>query len=363
LQDLEARFGRVQSQLDQISTIFNAIQAQSPGSLELFAPVPIAMSGRAATTRNDAAVSGSSVRARRHLKPEFEGPASSAYSFSVGKSTLKTMGVQPDMEHSSKEPESALNSPGPSPRLQPQALQPVLDPLQQIGLDEALRLLAVYEEELDGIYPFLDVAKMVDFVHLLYAHFQNPSSSKQRLNESTPNLDPRDTDILKMVLAQVLTVEGLGSSILAEQIVESVDAKVIRRLRTMRADIKDVKISALQVNKFPFQFLSIWLTCIQSIYYFHCDEELVAWRTIGFAVRLALEMGLHRTESLFKRFPNPQERSWATKVFWCIYVLDRRWSFGTGMPFSLDQKDIDPELPEPVSDFCISPSSANIIEG
>jgi hypothetical protein len=29
-------------------------------------------------------------------------------------------------------------------------------------------------------------------------------------------------------------------------------------------------------------------------------------------------------------------------------VLDRRWSFGTGMPFALQDTDIDPDLPKPV---------------
>lgn len=47
--------------------------------------------------------------------------------------------------------------------------------------------------------------------------------------------------------------------------------------------------------------------------------------------------------------PDNEERSWAIKLFWSIYVLDRRWGFGTGMPFTLQDDDIDPSLPEPVS--------------
>lgn len=35
------------------------------------------------------------------------------------------------------------------------------------------------------------------------------------------------------------------------------------------------------------------------------------------------------------------------RLFWSIYILDIRWSFGTGMPFSLEDTDIDPWLPEP----------------
>lgn len=64
---------------------------------------------------------------------------------------------------------------------------------------------------------------------------------------------------------------------------------------------------------------------------------------------MCLELGLHRRDSLFKVVTNEEERSDAIKLFWSIYVLDRRWSFGTGMPFALQDADIDPNLPEPVS--------------
>jgi len=87
----------------------------------------------------------------------------------------------------------------------------------------------------------------------------------------------------------------------------------------------------------------------QSIYHFHCDEEILAWRTIGIAARIALEMGLHRRESLEENVPDPERRHWAKRLFYCIYVLDRRWSFGTGLPFALHDSDIDPELPHLVS--------------
>ena len=59
-------------------------------------------------------------------------------------------------------------------------------------------------------------------------------------------------------------------------------------------------------------------------------------------------MGLHRREILAKSLLSLEERSQACKLFWSIYVLDRRWSFGTGMPFAIQDADIDPTLPEPV---------------
>lgn len=60
---------------------------------------------------------------------------------------------------------------------------------------------------------------------------------------------------------------------------------------------------------------------------------------------MALEMGLHRRESLEKNIPHVATQKKAVVLFWCIYVLDRRWSFGTGMPFILQDSDIDPSLP------------------
>lgn len=60
-------------------------------------------------------------------------------------------------------------------------------------------------------------------------------------------------------------------------------------------------------------------------------------------------MGLHRGDILARTLMSEEERSQASRLFWSIYVLDRRWSFGTGMPFAIQDSDIDPGLPEPVS--------------
>jgi len=88
---------------------------------------------------------------------------------------------------------------------------------------------------------------------------------------------------------------------------------------------------------------------LQAEYNFQQDEEVSASRILSIATRQAIEIGLHRRQTLLEVFPNVEERSWALRLFWSIYVLDRRWSFGTGMPFALQDADIDPKLPEPVS--------------
>ena len=68
------------------------------------------------------------------------------------------------------------------------------------------------------------------------------------------------------------------------------------------------------------------------------------------AARGSMELGLHRQESWQKTggvFPGALEWMWASRLFWCIYVLDRKWSFGTGLPFAIQDYDMDTDLPEP----------------
>jgi hypothetical protein len=77
------------------------------------------------------------------------------------------------------------------------------------------------------------------------------------------------------------------------------------------------------------------------------DEEALAWRTIGIVERMCLEKGLHRRETLSHPTVVAAGRDRVLRLFWSIYTLDMRWSFGTGMPFSLEDSDIDPWLPEP----------------
>ena len=77
----------------------------------------------------------------------------------------------------------------------------------------------------------------------------------------------------------------------------------------------------------------------------------MAYRVIGLAARMCLELGLHRRDALKKSFPIEDQWPDVSKIFWSIYSLDRRWSLGTGLPFAIQDEDIDPNLPEPVGIF------------
>lgn len=77
----------------------------------------------------------------------------------------------------------------------------------------------------------------------------------------------------------------------------------------------------------------------------------MAYRLIGLAARMCLELGLHRRDALLKSFPDEDQCNEITRIFWTVYSLDRRWSLGTGLPFVIQDEDIDPNLPEPKADL------------
>jgi hypothetical protein len=63
-----------------------------------------------------------------------------------------------------------------------------------------------------------------------------------------------------------------------------------------------------------------------------------------------MELGLHRQETWQRTggiFPGALEWLWASRLFWVVYVLDRKWSCGTGLPFAIQDADMDTNLPEP----------------
>lgn len=66
------------------------------------------------------------------------------------------------------------------------------------------------------------------------------------------------------------------------------------------------------------------------------------------SAREIFEIGLHKRSVLFKNFSDFRERELALRAFWCVYVLDRQFSFGTGLSFAIPDREIDPQLPEPV---------------
>ncbi|KAJ5965251.1 Copper amine oxidase N2/N3-terminal [Penicillium waksmanii] len=208
--------------------------------------------------------------------------------------------------------------------------------LHDLGLEETLRLVQVYEDTVGIMYPCVDLASLRTYV-VEYYHSQtsafNKSSARRLSRRDEDWFHARDIQVLNIVLATALLVESHGQSERAAQLADSVEDRFASRLKVAQVDMKECLILTLL-----------------SLFHSYRDDEVIAWRLTGMAARGSMELGLHRQETWKKTggvFPGALEWIWASRLFWCIYVLDRKWSFGTGLPFAIQDSDMDTNLPEP----------------
>lgn len=173
-------------------------------------------------------------RASSQSQQRFKGPTSNAFNFGVAKTSLETMGITEQGEEDasgSGEAGTAAATPQRSPFLRGQLLQDMhseKDPIWSISREEAMRLCRVYEDEMGLMYPVVDVNKVVDYAAKLYK-FIEAMHRVGLMQQGLPGadaLDDEDTNILKLVMATAMTVEGGGRSELGQKLFECVQPAI-----------------------------------------------------------------------------------------------------------------------------------------
>lgn len=201
------------------------------------------------------------------------------------------------------------------------------DPLVEFDKDEMVRLCHVYHDEMGIMYPVLDIGTVIG-----HAMRIAPFLESARTQLRPPALVNDDETLqLKMVMCCALLVEQHGNSDKAVRLYQSVDALVNQKLM---ADVGDVA--------------NLPLLCLVAGYRFLSNDEVLAWRVIGHVSRLCVELGIHQKRGLLRIKDEAQKKN-ALNCFWSSYVLDRRWAFATGLPFAVQDDEIDPQQPFPVS--------------
>jgi len=156
---------------------------------------------------------------------------------------------------------TAHATPAVSPPLQPpppSQLVPVSntvhstkDPIWSIKREEALRLCRVYEEEIGIMYPLVDIEKVTQQMNLLYTFMEAAMRTgfAQRGLPGSDGLHDDNTNIMKMILATTLVVEGSGQSDLGQRLYLSmksvVDSKIWEPL-----DIRTIQLYGLVVSAY-----------------------------------------------------------------------------------------------------------------
>lgn len=272
------------------------------------------------------------LRKQGSNQPSFQGPTSPAFSLGLARSSLQSMGITegaPVPEESAAAQDHLAAELARAQKANPHATGK--DPLYSVTKDEAIRLCTLYEDEVGLMNPIVDIQDVKGHASIMYTMMDAAARVLGTAHHPNDTIQDEGTDFLRLVLAIALVLEGTGQSELGTRLFESVNS--VKNYRNVEAPtLKDIQIVILM-----------------SIYHFHVDNEDLAWRIIGLAARLALELGLHRVETYEKQFSTEPLRSRALEVFWSIYVLDRRWSYGTGRGFALQETDFVQTLPRPVS--------------
>lgn len=164
----------------------------------------------------------SRVRHRR-----FQGPTSSAFNINVANSSLQTMGLtDPSLIEAARHDFDDVAPASPQLRQSSDPLAPsyAKDPIWGIGKDEAIRLCRVYDEEIGIMYPMLNIVQILEQADRLFT-FVGAATRNGLVNRSKSSPDTMhgpDVDMVKMILATALFLEGGGQSELGSALFDTV---------------------------------------------------------------------------------------------------------------------------------------------
>lgn len=255
-------------------------------------------------------------------QPQFTGPTRAAFSLNIVESSLNRMGMTSERVLAVPNTLDSSRAATPEP-MTSSTLNLSAGGLQDILLDEIIRLLGIYQEEVACVHPIIETEDLILRVPEIMEFVSNTQPARV-----LTQVERKDAHILRIAVATAITDETHGRNGLSDRLISQVEQDISGISSETEVQLKDVQIMGML-----------------SIYFCHTEEELFAWRAVGRACRQALEMGLHRKQSLLDNFKDAEERRLATKVFWTVYELDRRWSFGTSLSFAIHDHDIDTPLP------------------
>ncbi|KAI1446519.1 hypothetical protein F5Y02DRAFT_64907 [Annulohypoxylon stygium] len=333
---MTSKVDQLQEQVDALFANMNALRSEA---LRL-APIqdrPPTLPSTSSTPSSSSIPSITPIHRPAELaqarQPGFRGPTSTRFNLDVAKNTLHKMGYSnpPDgSEHDGYSQAGSAPSPNMTTQLTTSSSGLPRDPLWEFDKDDLVRLCRVHDEEIGIMYPVVKMDSVIRHAKTLSSWMEAARKNFMIYGEEA-NLKDRNTVLLKLIICCALQIEEHGNSEKAQRLFLSVRPTTDRMLMSDPSDVKNMPTLALVAG-----------------YYFLANDEILAWRTMGQVTRLCFELGLHRLDAI-QRIDNEEERNNAINTFWAAYVLDRRWAFGTGLPFTVPDEEIDPQLPFPDS--------------
>lgn len=330
---------QLQEQMESLQQKMNALQQETLrlapiNERVLPLPAATAQSGPSPTTSTSSLHKPEMLSFRSPT--QFRGPTSASSHVNVARNTIHNMfrgSEGSEVDTGNIADEMAIQSPPASASFQEPFRRPA-DPIWDFDDEEMIRLCRIHEEEVGIMYPVVSIEDVISHAKVL----ANMREAAKKTGLATPHFGAQGEGFnniktleLKIIMCCALVVQEHGNSPKANRLWDSIQPIADKMLMSDPTDVTNLPFLALVGG---FRFLA--------------NEEVLAWRVMGQVARLCLEMGLHRRDGI-ARIEGEQHRRNAINTFWSAYVLDRRWSFGTGFPFVVHDDKIDPGLPYPVS--------------
>ncbi|RAK80821.1 uncharacterized protein BO72DRAFT_370200 [Aspergillus fijiensis CBS 313.89] len=187
------------------------------------------------------------------------------------------------------------------------------------GLDGGFKLIDAFFRDMHTRLPFLDRSEIY---HL-----------HQTIHQNSP------AGIRGFETFKIFMVYALGASIL--QMTDSYDSTPPRDFWTAASKSH----SALKSSSTYARIEAIMLLVLYDL---RSASHSTVWYTIGLAMRICVDLGLHR-ESQYRAM-RPHAAQLRRRLFWSVYLVERYVCWSLGRPFSIAETDIDADVPADMDD-------------
>ncbi|GLB09453.1 hypothetical protein AtubIFM57258_005374 [Aspergillus tubingensis] len=192
-------------------------------------------------------------------------------------------------------------------------------PSEAVGL----RLLNAYFKDMHTRLPFLDRAELMQ----LHATVRK-----------SPSEDASEAARFKLFM-----VYAIGAAIL--QMTETYDSTPPSAFVAMALQLDSVLGESQS-------YMNIEALMLLVLYHMRTSSATRVWYLIGLAMRICIDLGLHR-ESQYRKM-RPYEGQMRRRLFWSVYLVERYVAWSLGRPFSVPEEDIDVHAPADLDDSCTS---------
>ncbi|KAF4446667.1 hypothetical protein F53441_9709 [Fusarium austroafricanum] len=183
-----------------------------------------------------------------------------------------------------------------------------------MGLQEALQLLYIYQEVVGELHPVVDIDALMRQTQSWYA--DAGAGVWDVLASSTGAASYELLLILNLCLAIALRADSKMTNDNTEGL--------------LRDSFQDAVNAKLAAPANSMQHATIIL--LKGWYDFFQEMPRSAWRMCGIAGRMLMELGLHNAEVFRHTVKTEAQRIEACTLISSIVILDRQWSYATGLP-------------------------------